>query len=43
MLQGRLATDVVADMYAAQAAGKTTTGVNVEMESTETTADMAEV
>jgi len=40
---GRLATDVVADMYAAQAAGKTTTGVNVEMESTETTADMAEV
>jgi T-complex protein 1 subunit theta len=39
---GRLATDVVADMYAAHAAGKTTVGVNTVMESTDSTADMAE-
>eukprot|EP00656_Telonema_subtile_P057576 TRINITY_DN949_c0_g1_i4.p1 TRINITY_DN949_c0_g1~~TRINITY_DN949_c0_g1_i4.p1 ORF type:complete len:501 (+),score=134.36 TRINITY_DN949_c0_g1_i4:145-1647(+) len=40
---GRLATDVVADIYAAHTAGKTTTGVNVTMESADSTADMAKV
>jgi len=39
---GRLATDIVADLYAAQAAGKTTMGVNTIMESTDGIADMAE-
>jgi T-complex protein 1 subunit theta len=39
---GRLATDVVAELYAAHAHGKDTTGVNVIMESTDKVADMAE-
>jgi len=39
---GRLATDVVADMYAAHSAGSNTVGVNVVMESSESIACMRE-
>merc|ERR1711934_1069953 len=39
---GRLATDVVADLYAAHSAGDALQGVNVIMESSESTANMAE-
>merc|ERR1711865_698992 len=39
---GRTGTDVVADLYAHHAAGRTSMGVNVQMESSETCVDMAE-